>query len=81
MLRFRSFLSKIKINKRSLSKGAVSVFLVLILVPCMLVSSIFVDLGRVQLSKSNAESAADLALNTLLAREPVLKRVKHRSTV
>ena len=32
-------------------KGAVSVFLVIILVPFMLVASIFVDVGRVSLSK------------------------------
>lgn len=53
-------------NRNTKVRGAVSVFLVLILVPCLLVSSVFVDLGRVQLSKSMAESAADLALNTLL---------------
>ena len=47
-------------------KGAVSVFLVIILVPCMLVASIFVDVGRVSLSKSAAESASDLALNSLM---------------
>ena len=45
--------------------GAISVFLILILVPCMLVSSIFVDISRVQLSKAVAESSAELALNTL----------------
>ena len=33
-------------------------FSVIILVPCMLVASIFVDVGRVYLSKSMAESAA-----------------------
>ena len=47
-------------------RGAVSVFLVIILVPCMLVASIFVDVGRVSLSKSAAESASDLALNSLM---------------
>lgn len=47
--------------------GAISVFLVIILVPCMLVSSIFVDISRVQLSKAVAESSADLALNTLMS--------------
>lgn len=47
-------------------RGAVSVFLVMILVPCLVVSSVFVDLGRVHMSKSMAESAADLALNSLL---------------
>ncbi|MCI8530170.1 MAG: hypothetical protein HFH82_13630 [Lachnospiraceae bacterium] len=45
--------------------GAISVFLIIILVPCMLVSSIFVDISRVQLSKTVAESSAELALNTL----------------
>lgn len=52
-------------NKKT--RGAVSVFLVIILVPCLLISSIFVDLGRVHLSKSMAESASDLALNSLLS--------------
>lgn len=50
------------------TNGAVSVFLVIILVPCMLVSSLFVDLGRVELSKTMAESAGDLALNSLLTK-------------
>ena len=49
-------------------RGAVSVFLVIILVPCMLVASIFVDVGRVYLSKSMAESAADMALNSLMTQ-------------
>ena len=48
------------------NRGAVSIFLILVLVPCIAFSCIFVDLARVQLSKSMAESAADLALNTLL---------------
>lgn len=48
------------------NRGAVSVFLVIILVPCMLVSSLFVDAGRVSLSRNLAESSAELALNTLL---------------
>lgn len=48
------------------TRGAVSVFLVLILIPSILFCSVFVDLSRVFLSKSLAESSADLALNTLL---------------
>ena len=48
------------------TKGAVSVFLVIILVPCLLVSSLFVDLARIHLSKNVAEASADLALNTLM---------------
>lgn len=48
------------------NRGAVSIFLILVLVPCIAISCIFVDLARVELSKSMAESAADLALNSLL---------------
>lgn len=48
------------------NRGAISVFLVIILVPCMLVASIFVDISRVQLAKAVAESSADLALSTLM---------------
>ena len=48
------------------NRGAVTIFLVIILVPCIALSSICVDLSRVQLSKASAVSAADLALNTLL---------------
>ena len=47
-------------------EGVISVFLVIILVPCIVVTSIFVDLGRVHLSKKIAVSSADLALNSLL---------------
>lgn len=46
--------------------GAVSVFLVLILVPCIAFSCLFVELGRVHMSKAMANSASDLALNSLL---------------
>lgn len=48
------------------NRGAVSIFLILVLVPCIAISCIFVDLARVDLAKSMAESAADLALNALL---------------
>lgn len=48
------------------TNGAVSIFLVIILVPCILVSGLFVEAGRVFMSKGNAEAAADLALNSLL---------------
>lgn len=50
------------------TRGAVSVFLVMILVPCMLVSSIFVDVSRMYLAQGMAESASDLALNALLTK-------------
>ena len=49
------------------TRGAVSVFLIVILVPCLLVTSVFVDLGRVKMSNGMAESAADLSLNSLLS--------------
>lgn len=53
-------------KKKRGTQGAISVFLAIILVPCIVVSSVFVDLGRVHLSKTTAESSADLALNALL---------------
>lgn len=53
-------------NVKKSTKGAISVFLTIILVPCIVVTSIFVDVGRVSLSKSVTESAGDLALNSLL---------------
>lgn len=53
-------------NMYKKTRGAVSVFLVMILVPCIVVTSLFVDLGRVHLTKSMATSASDLALNSLL---------------
>ena len=49
------------------ANGAVTIFLVIILVPCILVASVFVDLGRVQMSKSLTQSAGDLALNSLMS--------------
>ena len=48
------------------TKGAVSIFLVIILVPMMTVSSLFVDASKVKLAEGVAESAGDLALNTAL---------------
>ncbi len=48
------------------TKGAVSVFLVLILVPTLTISALFVDAGKVSLARSVAASAGDLSLNTAL---------------
>ena len=48
------------------SKGAISIFLVIILVPMMTVSSLFVDAGKVKLARAMAESAGDLTLNTAM---------------
>lgn len=50
------------------TEGAISVFLVIILVPCLFITSLFVDVGRVYLSQSMAYSSADLALNTVLTK-------------
>ena len=49
-------------------RGAVTVFLVIILVPVMVVTSIFVDVCRVQLAQAVISSSGDLALNTLLSQ-------------
>ncbi|MEG2429125.1 MAG: hypothetical protein RSA99_01950, partial [Oscillospiraceae bacterium] len=55
-------------------KGAISIFLVIILVPMLTISAIFVDLSRVKLGQSAANSAGDLALNTALTNyDSVLK--------
>ncbi len=52
--------------KRDSQRGAVSVFLAIILIPCIVISSVYVDMSRVRLSKGLATSSADLALNSLL---------------
>lgn len=46
--------------------GAVTIFLILILVPVLALTGIFVELSRVELSKPIIKSSADLALNTAL---------------
>ena len=48
------------------TKGAVSIFLVIILVPMLTVSSVFVDAGKIKLAQGVAESAGALTLNTAL---------------
>lgn len=48
------------------SKGAISIFLVIVLLPMLTVASVFVDMARLNLAKSMAESAGDLTLNTAL---------------
>ena len=57
--------------KNTFQKGAISVFLAIILVPCIVVSGTFVDLSRVKLSKGAAVSAADLSLNSLMTNYDV----------
>lgn len=56
------------------NKGAVSIFLVIVLVPMLVFSSIFVDMSRLTLAKSVAESSGELTLNTALTNyDAVLK--------
>lgn len=49
-------------------RGAVSIFLVIILVPMITVTSLFVDASRLWLARSVVESSGDLALNTTLTQ-------------
>lgn len=48
------------------NRGAVAVFLILILVPMITCTSIFVEAARVKLAQSVVSSAGDLALNTVM---------------
>jgi hypothetical protein len=65
-----------KKKKDGLRKGAITVFLTVILVPCLVFASVFTDLSRVELAKARAVSAADLSLNTILAHyDPELKEL------
>ncbi len=48
------------------TKGAISIFLVIILVPMLTVSAIFVDASKISLAKSVSETAGDLTLNSAL---------------
>lgn len=47
-------------------RGAVTVFLTLILVPVIVVCTCFIDLSRVKLAQGMVKSAGDLAMNTAL---------------
>ncbi len=47
-------------------RGAVAIFLAIIVVPLITITSIFVDTSKTVLAHSVAESAADLTLNTVL---------------
>ena len=48
------------------SKGAVTIFLILVLVPMLTVTSLFVDGSKMQLAKSVVESSAEVALDSAL---------------
>lgn len=58
-------------RKKKRCQGAVTVFLTLILVPCIIVVCAFDDISRVQLSRAGAASAADLSLYSLMAEYDV----------
>lgn len=53
-------------KKNKDSRGAVSVFLIIILVPMLLIASIFVDASRFKLAEGVADSAGELVLNSAL---------------
>lgn len=55
-----------KSKKKRRQHGAVTVFLTLILLPCMIFTCAFGDVSRVALSKSQATAAADLSLYSLM---------------
>ncbi|MDR2665404.1 MAG: DUF5702 domain-containing protein [Oscillospiraceae bacterium] len=55
-------------KSKKTSRGAVSVFLTVILVPCIALSGLFIDIGRVRLAGALAAAAGDLALDSLLTR-------------
>lgn len=58
------------------TQGAISIFLVIILVPMMTISSLMVDAGKIKMGKAVAASAGDLALNTgLTAYDTKLKEM------
>ena len=54
-------------KKRNRSHGAVTIFLTLILVPCLIFTCAFGDVSRVVLSQSQATAVSDLALYSLMA--------------
>ncbi len=56
-----------KRDRKKNSHGAVTVFLTMVLVPCMIFTCAFGDVSRVQLSKAQAAATSDLALYSLMA--------------
>lgn len=58
-------------KKHFSSRGAISIFLVIVLVPTITCSSLFVDASRVKSAQSLVSSAGDLTLNTVLSQYDV----------
>lgn len=52
----------------SRTKGAVSIFLVIILVPMLAVASVMIDSSRLKLGQAAASAAGDITLNTALSQ-------------
>ena len=50
------------------TKGSVSIFLIIILVPMIAITTIFIDASRIKLAQGLADSAADLTINTVLTQ-------------
>ncbi len=53
------------------TKGGVSIFLTIILVPVVAICTLFIDVSRVYLSTDLAASSADLSLNTVMSQYDV----------
>lgn len=48
------------------NKGAISIFLALVLLPMMAVASVYIEASRIKVAKSVASAAGDLTINTAL---------------
>ena len=58
------------------NRGSVTIFLTILLVPMLIISGVFVDVGRYQLAKAYVSNAADLTLRSHLANyDSALKEV------
>ena len=60
-----------KKGQKQTSRGAITIFLAIILVPCIIFTCAFGDVSRVALSKSQANATGDLALYSQLANYDV----------
>lgn len=64
----KKFFSKYKKRINNGVRGAISIFLAMILLPVMGFIGLFVDISKVELSKEVVTTSADLALNTMLSQ-------------
>ena len=49
------------------TRGAISIFLVIILLPTMTMAGLFLDISRVKMAEEVVATSADLAINTVLS--------------